>query len=162
MRLKRAFALLAIISLSGLFACDFYPGSSYQTRQSMRTWAVLDAQSGPACLPLGSYTFTQDLMVPDWNGNWRLSLRPLNRQDRNNLPLQTWIQYDLNDQFFFQVNFDLKSGRGSSRVWNQAGINFNSNDRLDMWFCAGDGFIPIETRVDWSERLRFPRLTQQF
>ena len=48
MRFKRVFSLLAIISLSGLFACDFYPGSSYRTRQTMRTWDPLDAQSEPA------------------------------------------------------------------------------------------------------------------
>jgi hypothetical protein len=103
------------------------------------------------------------VVVPDWHGSWRLSLRPPNRLDRLQLPSQTWIQYDLNNQFFHQINFDMnRFGRGSSRVRNQAGVSFNTDDKLDMWFCAQDGFVPTETRVDWNETLRFLRVRQQF
>jgi hypothetical protein len=128
----------------------------------MRTWDPLDARIEPACLPFGSYTFDQHVTVPDWSGNWRLSLRPLDRQDRENLPSQIWIQYDLNDSFFHQINFEMNSGRGRSRLRDQAGVSFNIDDKLEMFFCAQDGFVPAETKVDWSESLRFLRVQREF
>ena len=162
MRFKRAFSLMAIISLSGLFACDFFPGSRYQTRQTLRVWTPWDAQSEPVCRSVGAYRFTQDLEVPDWSARWRLSLRPEERQDRDNLPTQAWIQYDLNDQFFHQINFDLNRGRGSSQVRDQVGFSFNTDDILEMYLCFQDGFVPAETTVDYKENVRFLRIQQQF
>lgn len=159
---REFFSLLAIISLSGLFACDFYPGSAYKTSQTMRTWIELDAQSEPACMLVGSYRFTQPLQIPNFNLTSKLRLRPENRQDREFLPIQASLQYHLNDQLFYQVNYDLnRSARATTRLRRQSGGFFDTDDVVDTWFCIQDGFMPIHTRVDWSKNMRFLRESAQ-
>jgi hypothetical protein len=158
MGFKRVFSLLAIISLSGMFACDFYPGSTYRTRQTWRTWLVLDATSAPVCSLVGTYTLTQDLQGPGFGIRSSLSLRPEFKQDRDFLPNQASLQWELNGQFLYQINYDLNnSGRAKTRSHNQPGISLNDGDVIDTWFCLENGIMPMHTRVDWRKNMRFER-----
>jgi len=161
-RFKRVFSLLAIISLSGLFACDFFPGSVYKMRQTMRTWSVMDAQSSPVCTLVGTYTFRYDVEVPDFNVTSILKLKPENRQDREFLPTQAYLGWDLNGSPFYQINYDLNnSGRGRTRLRDQPGWFFNADDEIDTWFCIQDGILPMHTKVDYGKRMRFHRESSQ-
>ena len=162
MLIKRAFSLLAMISLLGLFACDFFPGSSYNMRQSVRTWSVLDAQSEPDCILVGTYTLRQDLNVPDFNVSSNLRFRTENREDQEFLPSRASLQWDLNDSFFYQIDYDLdRRGRGRGRLRNQEGWSLNADDVLDTWLCIPNGIIPMHTRVDYRMNWRFHRQEYQ-
>ncbi len=158
MRFKRVFSLLAIISLSGLFACDFFPGSMYRTRQTWRTWTVMDATSAPDCMLVGSYTFTQDVRVPQYDVKSSLKLTAEFRQDREFLPTQASVRYDLNGGFLSQINYELNpAGRARTRLQDQPGIFFSTGDVLDAWFCIQDGSLFIHTKVDFRKDMRFDR-----
>ncbi|MFQ5416918.1 MAG: hypothetical protein ACE5FL_07710 [Myxococcota bacterium] len=158
MRCTNLSVLLAVLMMSGLLACDFYPGSRYRSQNSVRTWTSI---SGGNCLLAGSYTFRQDLQVPEFSGIEGIRLRPESKDDIDSLPQQVSIQYDLNSSFFLQTDFELNPrGRGRFRHRKTGPFSFNDGDVLDWWFCADDGVIPIHTRVDHFKSVRFRRDSQ--
>ena len=79
MRIRTALAALATIAVTGLVACDFFPGSKYNTRQTMRTWIFMNPDD---CLSVGQYTFTQDVTLPQFDLRSSIKLTPENRDDR--------------------------------------------------------------------------------
>ena len=111
---------------------------------------------------VGTYTLRQDLYVPDFNLKSNLRFRPENRQDREFLPLQASLQWDLNDSFFYQVDYHLdRAGRGRARLRDQEGWSLNADDVIDTWLCIPNGIIPMHTRVDYRMNWRFHRMERQ-
>ena len=157
MRFATPIKFLLLVSLLGLLACDWVPGSQLRWSHSVRTWEQLDDVN--PCLTLGTYVWAINASTPPFRGTTSLKIRPEFKDQKEFLPTNLDLNWYLNDALtpYYSQQFELKNGNAKLREEVDVTWNFLAGDELRYEICVGGGTLPIQSELSLSLKWKFDK-----
>ena len=162
MKIRTTIAALLVLAAAVLLGCEFERGSKYSWSASILLWDPIDDQLGGCNTLIGTYEFQQDFIFPAGDVKTAIKLSPQDKEDREFLPQFLDLRFEVNDVFQYQINYDMKKGKGKASQPQNFDWTYNIGDHIDMYICTNGGDIPAMTELDIKTQWKFLKLQQAF